>query len=209
LSVMHILDLAGVVVFALTGTLAAGRKHMDLFGVLVLAEVTALGGGTLRDLMLNTPSVFWIAEPIYSVLAAATAVVFFFIVRYRDLPLRFLSIADALGLAVFTALGTEKALSLGTNWFIAIIMGVVTGVVGGIIRDILSGEIPLIFQKEIYATASFCGAIAFAAIYLLLNNIALAIVVSILITLGLRLAAITLKLSLPRYMSYADREKKE
>jgi uncharacterized membrane protein YeiH len=208
LSVMHILDLAGVVIFALTGTLAAGRKHMDLFGVLVLAEVTALGGGTLRDLMLNAPGVFWIDEPIYSVLAAATAVVFFFVVRYRSVPLKFLSIADAAGLAVFTALGTEKALALGTNWFIAIIMGVITGVVGGIIRDILSGEIPLIFQKEIYATASFCGAIAFAAIYLLLNNTAVAIAVSVAITLGLRLAAITWKLSLPRYMSYSDKGRK-
>jgi len=76
----------------------------------------------LRDLMLNTPSVFWIAEPVYSVVAAATAVVFFFVVRYWSMPLRFLSIADALGLAVFTALGQKKALSLGTNWFIAIIM---------------------------------------------------------------------------------------
>jgi len=205
---MHILDLAGVVVFAITGTLAAGRKRMDLFGVIVLAEVTALGGGTLRDLMLNVPGVFWIIDPLYSVVAAATAVCFFFVVRYWSMPLRFLSIADALGLAVFTALGTEKALSLGTNWFIAVIMGVITGVVGGIIRDILSGEIPLIFQKEIYATASFCGAIAFAAIYLLIGNVNLAIIVSIVITFGLRLAAITWRLSLPIYMSRGDKEKR-
>jgi len=204
--VMHYLDLLGVVIFAITGALAAGRKRMDLFGVVVLAEVTALGGGTLRDLILNAPQVFWISNPVYSIVAAATAIVLFFLVRYWDMPVKFLPVADAFGLAVFTALGTEKALSLGTHWVIAIVMGVITGVVGGIIRDVLTGEIPLIFRREIYATASFCGAIAFVAIYILLNNSSLAIIISILITLIIRISAIIWKLSLPQYISHKERD---
>jgi len=196
-----LLDLFGVTVFAITGSLAAGRKQLDLLGVVVLAMVTALGGGTIRDLVLGISPVFWVSAPIYVLVASTTAIIIFYIVRFYSLPRKVMSIADAVGLSIFTVIGTQKALALETNVVIAIFMGVMTGVVGGLIRDILSGEIPLILKREIYATASLCGAIAFSSIYILLLNQNLAIIVSIVITLGLRLAAIKWNLSLPIFVS--------
>lgn len=199
--ILFFLDLFGVIVFAITGSLAAGRKQMDLFGVVVLAMVTALGGGTIRDLVLGSIPVFWISAPIYVLVASATSILIFFIVRFKNIPYKILSVADAVGLSIFTVIGTQKALAMDTHVVIAIVMGVMTGVVGGMIRDIFSGEIPLILKKEIYATASLCGAIAFSSIYILLLNQNLAIIVSIIITLGLRLSAIKWNLSLPLFTS--------
>ena len=198
---MLFLDLFGVTVFAITGSLAAGRKQMDLLGVVVLAIVTALGGGTIRDLVLGAMPVFWVSAPIYVLLASSTAILVFFIVRFYSMPYKVLSVADAVGLSIFTVVGTQKALAFETHVVIAIVMGVMTGVVGGMIRDILSGEIPLILKREIYATASLCGAITFSCIYILLQNQNLAIITSIVITLGLRLSAIKWNLSLPLFTS--------
>jgi uncharacterized membrane protein YeiH len=198
------MDLFGVAVFAITGSLAAGRKHMDLFGVVVLATVTALGGGTLRDLVLGAYPVFWVSAPIYLLVAVATTIITFFLVRFCGLPLKLLSVADAFGLAAFTVLGTQKALDMGISPGIAVVMGVMTGVVGGIIRDVLSGEIPLILRREIYATASLCGAITFSVVSFALQNQGLAVLASIAVTLGLRLSAIKWKMSLPLYTSHKD-----
>jgi uncharacterized membrane protein YeiH len=198
------MDLFGVAVFAITGSLAAGRKRMDLFGVVVLATVTALGGGTLRDLILGACPVFWVSAPIYLLVAVATAIVTFFLVRFYGLPSKLLSVGDAFGLAVFTVVGTQKALDLGTSSGIAVVMGVMTAVVGGMLRDVLSGEIPLILRREIYATASFCGAITFLGVSVALRNQALAAFASVVVTLGLRLSAIKWKMSLPLYISHEE-----
>ena len=206
-TLLYAMDLFGVVVFAITGSLAAGKKRMDLFGVVVLATVTALGGGTLRDLVLGTSPVFWVSAPIYLLVAVATAIVTFFLVRFCGLPLRLLSVADAFGLAVFTVLGTQKALDMGISPGIAVVMGIMTGVVGGIIRDILSGEIPLILRREIYATASLCGAITFCVISVALQKQGLAAIASVIVTLGLRLSAIKWKMSLPLYISHEEDDK--
>jgi len=200
-TMIFILDLLGVTVFAITGSIAAGKKQMDLLGVIVLAAVTALGGGTIRDLVLGAMPVFWVTAPIYILVASATALFIFIIVRFYGLPYKVLSVADAVGLSIFTVIGTQKAIDLETHIAIAIVMGVMTGVVGGMIRDILSGEIPLVLKREIYATASLCGAITFSSIYILLQNQNLAIITSIVITLGLRLSAIKWKLSLPLFTS--------
>ncbi|MFC1978239.1 trimeric intracellular cation channel family protein [Chloroflexota bacterium] len=198
---MFFLDLFGVTVFAVTGSLAAGRKRMDLLGVVVLAMVTALGGGTARDLVLGAMPVFWVYAPIYVLVPSVIAIITFFVVRFCRLPHKVLSVADAVGLSIFTVVGTQKALALETHVVIAIVMGVMTGVVGGMIRDILSGEMPLILKREVYATASLCGAITFSSIYLFLLNQNLAIIASIVITLGLRLSAIKWNLSLPLFTS--------
>ena len=204
---LRYLDLFGVAVFAVTGSLAAGRKHLDFLGVVVLAIVTALGGGTLRDLVLGVVPVFWVSAPVYVIVASATAIVVFFLVRFYDIPNGVLLIADAFGLAVFTVVGTQKALALEINAGIAVVMGVMTGVAGGIIRDMLTGEIPLILRREIYATASLCGAVAFWAISIKLN-VTLAIIMSIAVTLALRLSAIKWNLSLPLYVSREERLQK-
>lgn len=147
-NLMYILDLFGVAVFAITGSLAAGRKRMDLLGVVVLATVTALGGGTIRDLVLGASSVFWVSAPIYVLVASVIAILVFFLVRFFRIPHKVLSVADAFGLSVFTVVGTQNALALDIHAGIAVVMGVMTAVVGGMIRDILSGEIPLILKER-------------------------------------------------------------
>ncbi len=198
---IYALDLFGVAVFAITGALAAGEKQMDLFGVVVLALATALGGGTLRDLILGAYPVFWISDPTYIFVGTAAASIIFVLARFVRPPSKALKFADAFGLAVFTVIGTSKAISLGVPVSISVIMGVLTGVAGGIIRDILSGEIPLVLKAEIYATASLCGAITFAVLTNYFHLMHLPSSASITIVLAIRLAAIHWNLSLPHFPS--------
>lgn len=198
---IYILDLFGVAVFAVTGALAAGKKRMDLFGVVVLALATALGGGTLRDVILGAHPVFWISNPVYIFVGTAAAVSIFILARFVQPPSKALQFADAFGLAVFTVIGTAKAISLGVPGSIAVIMGVMTGVAGGIIRDMLSGEIPLVLKAEIYATASLCGAVIFAVLTKYYPLLPLPAVSAIIVILCLRIAAIHWKLSLPVFPS--------
>ncbi|NCN43977.1 MAG: hypothetical protein CO158_01850 [Piscirickettsiaceae bacterium CG_4_9_14_3_um_filter_43_564] len=153
---LYFFDLLGTVVFAMTGLLAASRKQLDLFGAVVIAMVTAVGGGTLRDLILDQP-VFWISQNIYLYVVVVSTLFLFFYARFKTIPIKFLLYLDALGLAVFSVIGAQKAMGLGLSDPIVIMTGVMTGVVGGVIRDVLMGEVPLIFRKEIYATASFIG----------------------------------------------------
>jgi uncharacterized membrane protein YeiH len=198
---LYFLDLFGVAVFAITGSLAAGKKQMDLFGVVVLALATALGGGTLRDLILGAYPVFWISDPTYIFVGTAVALSIFVLARFLRPPAKTLKFADAFGLAVFTVVGAEKALSLGVPGSIGVIMGVVTGVAGGIIRDILAGEIPLVLKAEIYATASLCGAVIFAVLTHYVPSMPFPALAAIAVVLVLRLAAIHWKLSLPVFPS--------
>ncbi len=206
-TLIYILDLFGVAIFAITGSLAAGRKKMDLFGVVILATVTVLGGGTLRDLLLGTHPVFWVSTPIYLFTAVLAAIASFFLIRFFRLPLILLSVADAFGLAIFTVIGTQKALEFGISPGVAIVMGVMTGVVGGMVRDVLSGEIPLILCREIYATASLCGAIIFIIITTMLKDHNFAVLASVSVTLVLRLSAIRWNISLPLFIPNEDVEK--
>lgn len=197
--VLYWLDLFGVAVFAVTGSLAARRKQLDLFGVLVIALVTALGGGTLRDLLIGRSPVFWVADSSVIVIAGSAALLTVIAARWNILPARPLLLADALGLAVFTVLGTQTALASGVNALAAIIMGVMTGVAGGIIRDLLTGEIPLILQREIYATAALCGALVLIVAIRLQAPAELAEILGVAVTLVLRLAAIWRGWRLPQF----------
>ncbi|MCG8427893.1 MAG: trimeric intracellular cation channel family protein, partial [Chromatiales bacterium] len=156
--VIFFLDLAGTAVFAISGALAAGRKRMDIFGVVVLGCVTAIGGGTLRDLVLGATPVFWITDTYYLGIAASAALGTFMLACYTRMPSIMLMYADAVGLAVFMFVGYQKGFEMTQAYSIGIVMGVISGVVGGIIRDVLSGEIPLIFRREIYASAALTGA---------------------------------------------------
>ena len=194
---LYALDLFGVVVFAASGSLAAGRKRMDIFGVVVLGLVTAVGGGTLRDTLLDVGPVFWIDNPIYLLVAAGASVLTFFTGQTFPVPKKGLLVCDALGLAVFTVIGSQKALGVTDFGTVAIVMGVMTGVAGGIIRDVLSAEVPLILRKEIYATAALCGSLVFIIMMRMeISNIA-CILISIATTLLIRLAAIHRGYSLP------------
>ncbi len=202
---LHYLDLLGTVVFAFTGLLAASRKQLDLFGAIVIAMVTAIGGGTLRDLILDQP-VFWIQNPIYVYVVVIATLFLFIYARFKNPPMKSLLFLDAIGLATFTVIGAYKAISLGFPDAIVVIIGVMTGVAGGIIRDVLVGEIPLIFRKEIYATASFAGASLLLILINLELGLDLAILLSMLVILLLRLLAIIYNISLPIFKPINPKE---
>ena len=199
---LYILDLFGTVVFAITGALVARKKRMDIFGVLVVALVTALGGGTLRDLLLGATPVFWVHDPLYIIMGIIGVLLTILLVTFNLLPARPLLLADAIGLAVFTVIGSQVALSHNVHWLIAIIMAVLTSVAGGIVRDILSDEIPLILRKEIYASASLLGASVFIGLTIIGFPQAPVTLIAASLTLALRLAAIwrgwSLTLFIPR-----------
>ena len=142
-------DLAGVAVFAVSGALAGGRKGLDLLGVVVVAALTAVGGGTTRDLLLDRHPIFWIADPTYLVVIGAAALATFVYVRVRPPPLGALLVADALGLALFTMTGAQVAESAGLAPIIVVVMATMTGAAGGVLRDIMCAEIPLALHRDI------------------------------------------------------------
>lgn len=191
--------LSAVAVNALTGVLDAGRKQMDLIGVMMVGAATALGGGTVRDVLLGRP-VFWIADQAYLVVALATTLVIFFAVRGLRLPPRLFLIPDALGLALFTIVGTQIALAWQAPWLVASLLGVITGVVGGVLRDVLCNEVPLIFVRgELYASAAWAGALALVGLQALGVSPVIAAWVGMAIVLGVRFAAMAFRLTLPTY----------
>jgi uncharacterized membrane protein YeiH len=198
LPALFVLDLLGVAVFAVSGALAALRKEMDLLGVFVIAAVTALGGGTVRDLLLDRHPVVWVTEPTFLYVALAAAILTIAYTRFRQAPENALAIADALGLGFFVIAGARLTVELGYTGVIVVFMGTTTGVVGGVLRDILSAQVPLILRKgELYATTAIVGVSG----YLLLlwggapEGVAAAI--GMVTVVGLRLAAIVWKLGLP------------
>lgn len=195
--ILRVLDLVGVGVFAISGALAAGRKSLDLLGVVVIAIVTAIGGGTLRDLLLDR-RVFWIADPAYLVVIVPAALLTVVLVRFRRPPESALQLADAAGLALFTISGAQIAEQSQLAGIIVVVMGTITGVFGGVLRDVLCGEIPTILRKgNIYATAAIAG----ASLYVLLQAAGLgrpgAALAGMSAVAALRLAAIYFNLSLP------------
>jgi uncharacterized membrane protein YeiH len=159
-TLVAILDLFGVAVFAVTGALVASRKQMDVVGFALLATVTGIGGGTLRDLLLGFSPVFWVHQPVYVVICVAVAAIVFLTAHIPESRYRLLLWLDALGLSVFCVVGAEKAMEAGTGGFIAIVMGVITATFGGVVRDVLGGEIPVVLRKEIYASAALAGSAA-------------------------------------------------
>ena len=193
------LDIFGIVVFAISGALMAGRYKLDPFGVVVLSAVTAIGGGTIRDVILQTP-VFWVVKPYYLIVILITALLTILLIRQPKLiPKRFLLIADAFGLALFAVVGTEKAISLGAPPLVAVVMGTITGVAGGMIRDVLCNVIPMILRQEIYATAAIFGGVIYVALQHLGTPEHIAVISGIFGALMLRLAGIYWKVSLPAF----------
>lgn len=198
---LYLFEQFGVAVSAIGGVLAARGKSVDLFGVVVLAVVTAFGGGTIRDLALGDLPVFWVRDPLFLTSAVTVALITFCAARLHDFQSNALLIADAFQLAFFTMIGAKKAVEFGADAPVVIAMGVITGVAGGIIRDVLTGEIPLVFRRHIhlYATASLAGAIVFVALNRWLPLGAAELVIGALATLLLRLAAMRWKLALPDF----------
>jgi len=157
LTPIDLLDYAGVAVFAATGALAASRKQLDIIGFLFLASVTGIGGGTLRDVILNLP-VFWVANSGYVLICAAVAVLVFFIAHRFDSRWKWLLWLDAIGLAAFSVMGAAKGLAITGSPVVSVIMGVLTATFGGILRDLLAGEPSVLLRPEIYVSAALAGA---------------------------------------------------
>lgn len=162
--VLYWLDLLGTAVFAISGVLAAGRKSMDWLGVLVIAALPAIGGGTLRDLLLGRHPIFWIADTNYLIVIGLATFLTLLYLRWRPLPSKLLLLADAAGLALFTLAGARVAETSGLSPAIIVLMGTMTGVAGGVLRDVLCAEIPLVLRHDIYATAAIAGASSYLAL---------------------------------------------
>ena len=194
---VHVMDFLGVAVFAVSGVLAAGRKHLDWFGVLVIAMVTAVGGGTLRDLLIDRP-VFWLIHTGYLWVIIAATLLTMVIVRVRDIPMRALLIADALGLALFAISGARIAEVAGYGGIVAVILGTMTGVAGGVVRDMLLAEIPLLLRDgEIYATAALLGIVVFLGLQALGLERTTAAYFGMAVIVALRFTGIFLGLRMP------------
>jgi len=195
--ILNSLDLIGTLVFAISGAMAASSKKLDLFGAAFIAFVTALGGGTVRDLLLGSTPVGWMQNPNYILtILVGVGITFLFKKQVRKLR-KTLFLFDTIGIAVFTVIGLEKALLIELSPIIAAMMGMFSAVLGGVIRDILINEIPLIFRKEIYALACLAG----GAIFLVLDSTELSFEINVLITsmsiILIRIIAIKYKIGLP------------
>jgi uncharacterized membrane protein YeiH len=198
MTLQYALELIGTFVFAISGSLAIREKEHDLFGAGFTGFITAIGGGTLRDILLNSYPLVWIGDIhfLYAILLGIFAAFLFtdFLSRLRKTFFLF----DTIGIGFFTILGVEKALNLGVRPEIAAIMGMFTAVMGGVIRDTLTNEIPILFRKEIYASACLAGAV----MYLVLDYIGLDrnynLLLSMSVIISIRLVAMKYKLSLPR-----------
>ena len=202
---LYILDLAGVTVFAISGALAGLHRGLDLFGVVVLASVTAIGGGTLRDVLLSRTPIFWVAAPSYLYVILVAALLTFvapgFFIGLGSPML----IADAFGLGLFAISGAQVAEAQNRSWIVIVLMGTMTGVAGGVIRDLLSGVVPVLLRRDIYASAAMVGII----VYLLLRrwrhlrqSLALPIAVAIVVTV--RLLALRYGWQLPTAQSIGN-----
>jgi uncharacterized membrane protein YeiH len=196
---LYLLDLFGVAVFAVSGALTAGRKSMDLFGVIVVAVITAIGGGTVRDILLDERPIFWMDDPTYIVVILAATGTTILYGRFLRPPRISLLVADAFGLAVFTFIGAQTAYEAGAPYLIVVVMGALTGSAGGIMRDVLCAEVPLILRREIYATASVAGAVVFVVLQEIGASGPWIPLLPIATTFLLRLAAIRFDLHVPPF----------
>jgi uncharacterized membrane protein YeiH len=200
MSLLYFIDMFGTAIFAISGVLLAGRLKMDPFGVIVLGSVTAVGGGTMRDIALGATPVFWITDTTYLWVIIITCLLIIWLVRHpRRLPWYVLPVCDAIGLAAFVGIGVEKSLMYQDSYLVAIIMGVLTGCGGGIIRDVLARQIPMVLRSEVYATACIIGGTFHISALALGYDNTTALLSGIISTLMIRLGAIKWHLSLPTF----------
>lgn len=191
--------MAAVAVNAITGVLEAERKHMDMIGAITVATATAIGGGTLRDVLLDR-EVFWVADQAYLATAIGIAILTFFWARKRPISEQLFLYPDAVGLALFSVVGAQAALQWHAPWLVASVMGVVTGVFGGVLRDVFCNQVPLIFLPgELYATVAWIGALTLIGLQELGVDGTTAAWVAMAVILALRAAAIRFRIRLPTF----------
>ena len=197
MTLFNVLDILGIIAFAISGSLVAMRKKMDPFGVFIIAFATAVGGGTLRDMFLTDREVFWLHDtsPLYAILTGTIlAIVFTSKIKHLYKPLL---LFDAIGLGLFTITGVQIGIHQNLELINCIILGTITGTFGGIIRDILVNEIPVIFRKEVYATISILGGFTYYFMYHSRIDSIWVNVIPIVLIITLRLVVVYFKISLP------------
>ena len=199
---IYILDLFGTMAFAVTGAFKAIEHKADIVGIIILATITGLAGGTIRDVVFGKTLPNSLIDPTYVIIAVISAVVLFLLYskmkKHWNVFLKF----DALGLGVFTVIGATFAYNLfGMNFLIIILSGMLTAIGGGILRDVFVNQTPIVFVKELYASASFIGAITFYFTLLITNEVYAATILGITLTTGLRLIAMKYNWNLPRVRS--------
>ncbi len=207
--ILQILYIIAIVSEAITGTLAAGKHRMDLFGVLLIALVTAIGGGTIRDIVLNMHPMTWVKHPEYVIMLC------FFSMLTVKIPYFFANLSklflmlDAIGLISFSIIGVDKAMQHGFGFVICVIAGLITGVSGGIGRDILCNKIPLVFQKELYASVSIVACMLYycLCLYTPLPN-EVSVIATLIFGFTFRMVAIKYSLSLPTFI-FDEKAKKD
>ncbi len=193
----YIIDILGTIAFAISGVLIAINKKMDVFGILIIAFVTAVGGGTLRDLLIGQTPVSWMQDITYTYVILASSI-FAIIFRSKINYLRTsLFLFDTIGIGLYTLVGIEKGESAELHPIICIALGTITASFGGVIRDILCNEIPVIFRKEIYATACILGGISYFLLKTLPLDGNLIFVISGVVVIAVRLLAVKFKIGLP------------
>ncbi len=197
---LHVIFVVAIAAEAMTAVLSAGKRRMDWFGVCVLGVVTALGGGTMRDTLLDHYPLSWVADPNLLLIAAGAALVTIALARFMETLRWPFLILDALGLVVFTIIGCNVAIEMGQSPIIVIVSGMITGIAGGIIRDVLCNDVPLVFSGELYATVSIVtGALYYLGITAGFPADAVTIV-AIVIGFTLRILAILFNWSMPKFI---------
>jgi uncharacterized membrane protein YeiH len=196
--IFYLLDLIGVAVFAVSGVLVAAHSGMDLLGGFALAALTAIGGGTLRDVLLNRHPIFWIRDARYLMVILAASSLTMIYIAFLPPPGYSLLIADALGLALFTISGAQIAESEAHSPLIVVLMGAMTGTAGGMLRDVMSMRVPLIFQQDLYATAAMGGIVTYLILQKAGASRTLAVCTGVTVILGLRVLAVVDGAHLPR-----------
>lgn len=195
---LYWITLFAVIVSSASAVLMAGFKQFDLFGVIIIAIATGLGGGSLRDMLLDR-EVFWIGDQIFFIASLASAIVVFLAARLVTISHKFFLIPDAAGLATFAVAGTLVSLMMGTPWLVASFMGVMTGTMGGIFRDVLCNEPPIVFHSPLYATVSWAGSLLFIGLLQINLDVALAAIIAGSGIFISRLLAIYYNIKLPRF----------
>lgn len=195
---LYWITLLAVIVSSASGVLKAGFKKFDLFGVIIIAVATGLGGGSMRDMLLDR-NVFWVHDQIFFIASLVSAFIIFITARLLIISPRFFLIPDAAGLATFSIAGTLASLMVGTPWLIASFMGVMTGTMGGIFRDVLCNEPPIVFQSPLYATVSWVGSLLFISLLHFQLDVTMAAIITGISIFIARLIAIHFDLSLPRF----------
>lgn len=198
LETLYWITFVAVIVSSASAVLKVGFKQFDLFGVIIIAIATGLGGGSLRDMLLDR-EVFWIRDQVFFLASLGSAICIFISARMVAISPRFFLIPDAAGLATFAIAGTLVSLTVGAPWIVASFMGVMTGTMGGIFRDVLSNERPVVFQSPLYATASWVGSLMFIGLIQLQVDVTLAAIVAGLCIFAARLLALYYDINLPRF----------